>query len=131
MAGRCNFTGGHTHKSVCLYGKLIMIIASLSGTVCRQYTCAGVRVFGLVLIPCLQLISHDFIHVYSQEKLFNAFECKQPSDESSQIHAYTRTTAHIHTRTPAQPMTVTKGRSDVANISFFHSVFLAPIFPTL
>lgn len=42
------------------------------------------RVFGLVLIPCLQLISHDFIHVYSQEKLFNAFKCKQASDESTQ-----------------------------------------------
>jgi len=70
-----------------------------------------VCVFGLALIPCLQLISHDFIHVYSQEKLFNAFECKQASDESTQ------TPPKTHTQ-----MTTTKGR----NTFLFYSACLSP-----
>jgi len=67
-----------------------------------------VCVFGLALIPCLQLISHDFIHVYSQEKLFNAFECKQASDESTQ--------------TPPKTHTLRWQQRKDATFSFFYSL---------
>lgn len=69
---------------------------------------ARVRVFELVLIPCLQLISHDFIHVYSQEKLFNAFKCKQASDESTQTPPNTHRYVYVYIRTR---MTTIKGRN--------------------
>lgn len=49
----------------------------------RIHSCVCVRVRATVLIPCLQLISHDFIHVYSKKKLFNAFKCKQNAHSHS------------------------------------------------
>lgn len=51
--------------------------------------CVCVCVRATVLIPCLQLISHDFIHVYSKKKLFNAFKCKQNAHSDSLTHILT------------------------------------------
>lgn len=58
--------------------------------------CVSVCVLAIVLIPCLQLISHDFIHVYSKKKLFNAFKCKQSA------HTLTLTHTHCHTHTHSE-----------------------------
>lgn len=55
----------------------------------HTHLCVCVCVLAIVLIPCLQLISHDFIHVYSKKKLFNAFKCKQNAHSHS--HSLTLT----------------------------------------
>lgn len=111
--GRCTAFGWtNTYKFLCVcvhvrqadydYRLFIPLLFATKTHVARG------RVFGLVLIPCLQLISHDFIHVYSQEKLFNAFKCKQASDESTQTPPNTHRYVYVYIRTR---MTTIKGRN--------------------
>lgn len=64
----------------------------------HTHLCVCVCVLAIVLIPCLQLISHDFIHVYSKKKLFNAFKCKQNAHSHS----------HSLTLTFTLPLTLTQ-----------------------
>lgn len=67
--------------------------------------CVSVCVLAIVLIPCLQLISHDFIHVYSKKKLFNAFKCKQSA----------------HTLTHTLPLTLTQSATFTYLCAVIHS----------
>lgn len=128
--GRCTAFGWtNTYKFLCVCVHVRqadydyrLFIPSLFAT---KTHVARVRVFELVLIPCLQLISHDFIHVYSQEKLFNAFKFKQASDESTQTPPNTHRYVYVYIRTR---MTTIKGRNI---FPFFYSVFLSPIAPSL
>lgn len=94
VAGAANSSSHYLKLLLCIMQrKLIMIISLLNATSTyrcpsshthtRIYSCVCVCVLAIVLIPCLQLISHDFIHVYSKKKLFNAFKCKQNAHSHS------------------------------------------------
>lgn len=107
VAGAANSPSHYLKLLLCItQRKLIMIISLLNATSTyrcpsshtHRHTqlgvCVCVCVLAIVLIPCLQLISHDFIHVYSKKKLFNAFKCKQNAHSHS--HSYSHSHCHSH-----------------------------------
>lgn len=81
----------------------------------------------IVLMPCLQLISHDFIHIYSKQnkkKLFNAFKCKQ----SAHSHSDTHTHSHIHTDTHSHSHSLTQCFTFILELSSFIAFALGCLF---